>query len=356
MSRLLRACAATAVVATLPLTLGACRASTQASTAPAPAPQYPYPQQPYGQPGYAQQPYPQQPYPQQPYPQQPYPQQPQPQPQPQPPSTGRPMLAPLVGLPAQQQEVQSILAELINALPPDRQALVRGIPLVFDPTPEVNAFAGCDEQGAPFLAATRGILEAVDAIAQTKATDELFGTQTYEAYTNTVIPQIIRSEKASAALPAGMIPANYGPDPRRWSRARELFDDVIAFTFGHELAHHYLGHTGCAKGQGGGRGIDPMLLGRLISNAIPTFNQVNEGASDTAGCENALTAGRARRPQYAWSETGGVLLLDYFARIERAAGGGFLNPMNVLKTHPYPGLRVGGVQFIASQWRARNPG
>lgn len=258
-----------------------------------------------------------------------------------------------------QQEVRSILGELINALSAQNQALVRGIPLQFDPTTEVNAFAGCDEQGTPFLAATAGILEAVDAIAQTRATDELFGTQTYEAYSSQVLPQLVKSNTARAALPAGIIPTQYGPDPRRWSRAHELFDDVIAFTFGHELAHHYLGHTGCARGQTMGTGPDPIGLGRLAMR-IPTFNQVGEGAADSAGCVNALDAGRARRPQYEWSDNGGVLLLDYFARIDRAAGGGgplnLLNPVQFLRTHPNPQLRIPLVQTVARTWRAQHPG
>lgn len=344
-TRLLRACGAASIVLGLSVGASACRSSTQASTAPQ-QPQ-PYPQQPYGQP------YPQQPY-GQPYPQQPPPQQPPPQP-----AAQRPLLAPLIGVAAQQQEVRNILAELINALSPQNQALVRGIPLTFDPTIEVNAFAGCDEQGTPFLAATTGILEAVDAIAQTKATDELFGTQTYEAYCNAVLPQLVKSDKARAALPSGIIPANLGPDPRRWSRAREIFDDVIAFTFGHELAHHYLGHTGCAKGQAMGSGPDPARLGRLLS-VVPIFNQAGEAASDSAGCINALDAGRARRPQYEWSDTGGVLLLDYFARIERAGGGGgplsLLNPVQFLRSHPNPLARIPIVQTVAQNWRARNPG
>lgn len=344
-TRLLRACGAASIVLGLSVGASACRSSTQASTAPQ-QPQ-PYPQQPYGQP------YPQQPY-GQPYPQQPPPQQPPPQP-----AAQRPLLAPLIGVAAQQQEVRNILAELINALSPQNQALVRGIPLTFDSTIEVNAFAGCDEQGTPFLAATTGILEAVDAISQTKATDELFGTQTYEAYCNAVLPQLVKSDKARAALPSGIIPANLGPDPRRWSRAREIFDDVIAFTFGHELAHHYLGHTGCAKGQAMGSGPDPARLGRLLS-VVPIFNQAGEAASDSAGCINALDAGRARRPQYEWSDTGGVLLLDYFARIERAGGGGgplsLLNPVQFLRSHPNPLARIPIVQTVAQNWRARNPG
>jgi hypothetical protein len=257
-----------------------------------------------------------------------------------------------------QQEVRSILAELINALSPANQSLVRGIPLQFDPTLEINAFAGCDDQGTPFLAATRGILDAIDAIAQTKSTDELFGTQTYDAYSQQVLPNIVKSDKASAALPTGIIPQQYGGDLRRWSRAREIFDETVAFTFGHELAHHYRGHTGCAKGQQMGSGPDPSAVGRLAMR-IPVFNQAGEAESDSFGAINALDAGRARRPQYEWSEAGATNLLDYFARLERAAGVGgplsLLNPLAVLKTHPNPLARIPLVQTVARNWRASHP-
>lgn len=348
---LLRAVAAAIAVTALPFAFGACRASTQASTQP-PAQAPPYAPAPYG-PQYP--PYP--PYPQ-PSPSYGLPPSSPPQTPPAPQQQQRPLLPPLVGAAMMQQEVQSVLAELVSSLSQQNQALVRGIPLVFDPTIEVNAFAGCDEQGAPFLAATAGILEAVDAIAQTKATDELFGTQTYEAYASAVLPQIARGDRARAALPSGIIPASLGPDPRRWSRARELFDDVMAFTFGHELAHHYLGHTGCAKGQPMGPGPDPTRIGRLLS-VVPIFNQAGEAAADSAGTMNALDAGRARRPRYEWSERGGVLLLDYFARIERAGGGGgvlsLLNPVQFLRTHPNPLARIPLVQTVAGTWRAQHP-
>jgi hypothetical protein len=257
-----------------------------------------------------------------------------------------------------QQELRSVLGELINALSTQNQALVRGIPLVFDPTEEVNAYAGCDDSGAPFLAATAGIFEAVDAIAQTKSTDELFGTKTYDAYCNAVLPQLVRSNTARAALPAGIIPPNYGSDARRWSRAHEMYDEILAFTFGHELGHHYLGHTGCAKGQPMGPGPDPTKLGRMVS-VIPFFNQFNEAAADSAGTLNALDAGRARRPQYEWSEAGGVTLLDYFARIDSAGGNGgplsLLNPVQFLRTHPNPLARIPLVQTVARTWHQQHP-
>jgi len=252
-----------------------------------------------------------------------------------------------------------ILAELIRALPAQSRPLVEGIPLNVDPTIEVNAFAGCDDKGNPYMATTAGILEAVDAISQTKATDELFGTQTYEAYCAQVLPAIVSSPNARAGLPAGIIPAQHGGDPRRWSRAREIFQDVIAFTMGHELAHHYLGHTGCAKGQALGGAPDFSRLGRAASNVIPVVNQFQESASDSAGIYDVLDAGRARRPQYEWSEYGAVTLLDYFARIERAAGGGgpfsVLSPVALLKSHPNPLIRIPIVQQYARTWRASHP-
>jgi hypothetical protein len=337
---------------------------SRAAPAQTPQPYYP-PQGPQPYPPQGPQPYP----PQGP---QPYasqgPQAPQarpwqpgptaPAPGPAAPAAG-PLLAPLIGVPMQQQEVRQILAELINALGPQNRAKVLNIPMTFDPTPEVNAFAGCDERGQAFMAATAGILEAVDAIAQTRATDELFGTKTYDAYCTAVLPRLAREENARAGLPAGIIPTNLGPDLRRWSRAREIFQEVMAFTMGHELAHHYLGHTGCANGQPPSGAPDPAMLGRLLTR-VPTFNQVAEAAADSSGILDVLSAGRARRSQNAWSENGGVFLLDFFARLETAAGGGgpltLLSPVQVLRTHPNPLARMPLVRAVAQTWRVQNPG
>jgi hypothetical protein len=274
------------------------------------------------------------------------------------PTANRPLLPPLYGAAMWQAEVRSVLAELISNLPASTAARVRGIPLVFDPNPnEVNAFAGCDDQGAPFLAGTEGLLEAVDAMAQTQATDELFGTRTYDAYTSAVMPRLASSNGASAALPQGIIPVQYLADPRRLSRAHELYDEVIAFTFGHELAHHYLGHTGCANGQGGS-GPSPARLGQLVTAVIPGLNQGNEVAADNAGAINVLDTGRARAPRalYRWTERGGLTLLDFFTRLERAAGISPLNPIGFLRTHPYPSFRIVPVQITANTWRTTHPG
>ncbi len=271
------------------------------------------------------------------------------------PGADRPLLGALAGPAAWQEEVRGVVRELIAHLNSQNAARVATIPLVFDPNPnEINAFAGCDESGAPFVAGTEGLLEAVDGIAQTKATDELFGTQTYGAYVSFVVPRLVSSDGGSAAIPWGIIAPRYGSDPRRVSRAHEIFDEIVAFTFGHELSHHYLGHTGCANGQTAGVGPAIAQLGQLATAIVPGLNQPNEIMADTNGCINTLDTGRARAfAAYRWGEEGGLWLLDFFSRIEAASGE---NPLlGFLRTHPNPGLRIPIVQAVAATWRFRNP-
>jgi hypothetical protein len=272
-----------------------------------------------------------------------------------PPPQQRPLLAPLVGAPAMQAEVKSILDELIRNLRPEYAPKVQGIPLQFEATAEVNAYAGCDEQGRSYMAGTTGLLDAVDAMAQTTATDELFGTRTYEAYMAAVVPKMLSKTPESPALPFGTVPPQYLLDPRRLSRAHEIFDEVIAFTFGHELSHHYLGHTGCANGD---RKAPATLedVAKLLARGasrVPLFNQPNEVAADNWGVIDVLDSGRTRQPQYRWTEKGGLLLLDFFARLEQAAG---MNNLLVafLISHPNSRLRMGVVQSTAQTWWSQN--
>ncbi|MGA2450594.1 MAG: hypothetical protein ABTD50_18155 [Polyangiaceae bacterium] len=268
----------------------------------------------------------------------------------------RPLLGALVGPLAWQAEVRAVEIELIGRLSAQNRVRVVNVPLVFDPNPnEVNAFAGCDDGGAPFVAATEGLLEAIDAISQTRSTDELYGTKTYGAYVGATAPRMVSQGGGRAALPAGILPAQALVDVRRISRAHEMFDEIVGFTFGHELAHHYLGHTGCANGQAAGLGPALEQLGRIVTNFGNVFNQPNEIAADSAGCVNVLYAGLARAPvAYRWSEAGGLALLDFFAALERASGA---NPLlGILRTHPNPGLRIPIVQGVATTWRLQHPG
>ena len=268
----------------------------------------------------------------------------------------RPLLAPLVGSAAWQAETRGVIAEDVAALTPDNQARVRGIPLVFDPNPyEINAYAACDPQGNPGIVGTEGLLEAIDAIAQTRATDELFGTRTYDQYIAAVVPGLVSSAQASAALPAGIIPANVWNDPRRWSRAHEWFDEIVAFTFGHELSHHWLGHTGCANGTPNPLGMVQGLLSRF---GPTNFTQPAEFQADTEGMNTMLAAARARVPQYRWNEEGALALLDFFLHLEQSSAPGVANQIKVafLGSHPPSALRIPVVQATARLWYTQHPG
>jgi hypothetical protein len=268
-----------------------------------------------------------------------------------------PTLGPLLGTQMWQQEISAVLDEQRSNLSPDNAARVKGIPFVVDNKPnEINAYAGCDKNGSPFIVGTEGILEAIDAISQTVATDDLYGTQTYAAYSAQVIPSLAHDKNARAALPLGLIPLQYLAQPARISHAHELYDEIAAFTFGHEMAHHYLGHTGCAHGQ-----PVPLMNATVINGvigAVPSFTQPFELAADNQGVINTLDSGRARaaRGQYRWTERGASLLLDFFGKLEKAAGLATLNPVTYVQTHPPAAQRIFWVQTAANTWRLTHPG
>jgi hypothetical protein len=247
------------------------------------------------------------------------------------------------------QEASSVLAELVAALPPASQAKVQGIPLIADPTVgEVNAFAACDDAGAPLMAISDGLLEVEAFSAQFKATDELFGTRELDQY-GALVAQGIRPRSPLPKPPPGMIDPGQSADGRKVARQHQLLDEQLAFVLGHELGHHHLGHTGCANGQGGSRGVSPADFGRLLSRTLPLFNQPNEVAADIAGTNNLLTAG-ARRQSVKWNEEGAMLTLNFFATLDKLSVETVA--LGFLLTHPHPLVRIPIVQQTANTWRA----
>jgi hypothetical protein len=248
-------------------------------------------------------------------------------------------------------EVRNVIDELIGHLPTTQASRVRGIPLKLDPgMTEINAYAGCDAQGKPFLAGTEGLLHAIFAIAETKSCDEITGAKSYDTYMNAIVPIVTAQTPGSPQLPANVLPAQCLVDPRVLSHAHELFDEISAFTFAHELSHHYLGHTGCAIND------SPFTQGlatveHLSQSLVPAFNQPYEYAADTAGLANLLDTGRSRRPHYEWTEKGATLLLDFFARLE---GTGSVT-IAFTRTHPGSTARAGWIHTAATTWRILHP-
>lgn len=253
-----------------------------------------------------------------------------------------------VDLPWLRAAAGAVLNELITALPGPQQSMVQGIPFVTDDTiGEVNAFAACNREHMPLMAMTDGLLQIEAYMAQLRATDEVFGTQKLDAYLK-YLAQNQKPKQPIVAPPAGMIDPAQHVEYRKVVREHQLLEEQMAFVLGHELGHHYLGHTGCANGRSGDRNVDWTDVLRKFQHVIPIANQPNEVYADIAGVNNLLNAG-ARRPGYKWTETGALITLDFFARLDKLNAASLLFAFE--SSHPNPAVRVPVVQRAASDWR-----
>ncbi len=247
-------------------------------------------------------------------------------------------------------QASRVIVELINALPANQKSRVQDVPLNADPTVgEINAFAACDEQGRPLMAISDGLLQIEANVASFRATDELFGSRKLDAYLRMVAANY-KPGQAIPRPPQGFVDANQASDPRKIARQHVLLEEQLAFVLGHELAHHYLGHTGCADGRGGSRaGGDQVarIATRLAGHT--SFNQVLEAAADVAGTNNLLTAG-SRRQGAKWNEEGAMLTFEFFTYMDRPSPGNLA--VSLFLTHAHPTLRRPVVQQAANQWRA----
>ncbi|MFO0617786.1 MAG: M48 family metalloprotease [Polyangiaceae bacterium] len=244
------------------------------------------------------------------------------------------------------QRAAIMLNELVTNLNPQQRAKVEGIPLVSDDEPgEVNAYAGC-RQGAAFMATTDGLLEVVAYSARARATDEVFQTRKLDAYVS-----MVAQGAGNGPLPRpqmGFFDPSQDVDGRKVLRQNVLFDAQLGFVLGHELGHHYLGHTGCANGAS--TGITIGDIGRVISNKIPVMNQPNEATADQAGTYNLLAVGSHRPQGQQFNEEGALLVLNFFLALHGAGGGNSILAV-FESTHPHPSVRIPLVQNAANTWR-----
>ncbi len=243
-------------------------------------------------------------------------------------------------------EAKAVLDELVASLADADRAKVQGIPLaVIEDPSEVNAFAGCGKSGA-FMGITAPLLIMSAAASEAKAYDELAGTHKYDEYDDRVAG-MVKAGQPVRGLNPGEIPQPTAVDPRKLARQKFLFDEQVGFVLGHELAHHYRGHTGCANGTSGQVGAED--IGRLLAGNVPLFNQPMEVDADVNGTRNVLTAG-ARRQGGTWTEEGALMTLGFFNKL--TGFGPEVLLMGFLRTHPPPAVRIPIVQTTAQQWRA----
>jgi hypothetical protein len=245
------------------------------------------------------------------------------------------------------RRAKKVLAELVAALPSTQRAQLRNVPLAFDATPGlVNAFAGCSRARGAFMAITDGIMEVQAQMARAKANDEVFGTNKFDAYVQ-LLARKARPKRRLPRPPRSFYDRSQDTDGRKVKRQHELFDEQLAWVLGHELAHHYLSHTGCIGNDASD--LTPADFGRALKRKIPAFNQPNEAAADLYGTQNALNAGKARSG-HKWSENGAMLTLRFFLALRQRSGSGELFTFEM--THPHPNIRMPVVQQAADSWRS----
>jgi Zn-dependent protease with chaperone function len=234
---------------------------------------------------------------------------------------------------------------LLGNLQPAYLAKVRSVPLVFDEeVGAVNAYAACSRTGESQVAITDGLLDISAHLAQCRATDDLFRTQKVDEYIQ-FVARYQQPQRPIVRPATGFFLPSHHADARKVQRQHQIFDEIVAFILAHELAHHYLNHLPCTA-QGG---IGAGNLARVLSGAVPVFNQPNEVAADVSGIQNVLLAG-SRQSGYRWTEEGGLLSMRFFSGLDR------FSPIDILfafeSSHPPPQLRVPIVRQTASSWRA----
>jgi Zn-dependent protease with chaperone function len=247
----------------------------------------------------------------------------------------------LVNLGWLRQQAQTILNDLVAALPDSSRARVQGIPLVVDDTPgEVNAFAACSDSHA-VMAITDGLLEITAWLAQTAAADQVFGGNKTDEYIHFIATHLQQGKPIPR--PTDLLTAAAQTDGRKVQRQHVWFEEEVSFILGHELAHHHLGHLPCT-GQPGLFGAGDLL--RTLSQNVPLFNQPNESAADLAGTTNLLDAGRRR--SVPWNEEGALLTMRFFQGLD----GGFNLIVAFQQSHPAPSIRIPLIQQSANYWRS----
>lgn len=235
-------------------------------------------------------------------------------------------------------EALAVIGHLVEALPAEYQASVEGIPVINDTSVfEVNAYAGCGSDDKPFMAFTTGLAYVLQGIAMTQAADEYYGGHHYEAFLNS----------GTVFLDETLLPPGSDYDDDMLERAHQIWDDAFAFTLGHELAHHYLGHTTCAVPRPWVNPLDKLRsTHNTVISILPSIAQWQESQADAFGTINMLDAG--------YASSGATNLMTFFESFETHAGVSKVDSASMLKSHPRAEIRLGAIGDVVAKWQTRH--
>lgn len=244
-------------------------------------------------------------------------------------------------------EAGAVHQALVRALDEHERTQIVDVPFeIVAEQNEPNAAAGCTNgDRRPVMMITSAMLELAAGISEAKAYDELANTTTYETYVTAVVEQV-QNERPIQGVDPSLHRAPHSIDAHKLARQRHLFDQQIAFIVGHELAHHYRGHTNCVAGRSDAE-IQRDQLSQLLAHTVPPFSQPREVEADMWGIVDVLEAGQ-NRPGGSWTEEGALLNLDFFSRLSNRGGAELL--MIFLSTHPPSAVRIPIVRSTSQQW------
>lgn len=237
---------------------------------------------------------------------------------------------------------------LVSALGQQEKAQAQPIPFrIARDESEPNAAAGCTKSSnQAVMLITSAMLTLAAGISEAKAYDELSNTNTVDSYVNSVISQV-RAKQPITAPSSSLFTGPNVLDQHKLSRQVHLFDQQVAFILGHELAHHYRGHTGCVTGRSASQ-VEVDDASRILARTVPLFSQPREVEADMWGIVNVLEAG-ALQSTGSWNEEGALLNLQFFASLRQRGGSNLA--MLFFSTHPAPQFRIPIVRQTARQWR-----
>ncbi len=223
----------------------------------------------------------------------------------------------------------------------------------------VNAFAACDNDGgAPFVAAT-SLLEAIDAISQTKATDEealRSGRTTSTARASSRRASTRPAAACRPLLPAGLIATAYWVSPRGGSRVRTRSSTRSSPSPSATSSRTITSVTPAARSiriqwdRPGGRDARAALVGR---HAGLQPAQRDRPTADTNGCASApSTPGAPDPPSRTAGRKKAAPLAPRFLRLPRPRIGRqstrLLSPHAPKPRHPHIPI----VQAVAARRNA----
>jgi hypothetical protein len=238
---------------------------------------------------------------------------------------------------------------LVDRLPTEARRRLTGIYVAFDPSlTDVGSMAACDDDGDYVVVISDALLGLADFVAQAEATDEVFWTHKRDEYA-TFLAESQRPGTRALPPPPGFFDAAQAQSARKVDVASTRFNEIVAGTVAHELAHLLQGDLVCPNPTATHeRGDDEWTheeRDHAFTVAEKLYTPPRVLAADCAGIDRVLDAGMTEQGELAWLST-----LDRIERTGRERADR-PTPSTYLRLHEACGVRADVVRAAANQWR-----